>query len=99
MVKNAIENVFCISIIIPVLSHQGVERLNFVKKTKNVSFWQFWAFEIYRIPKNSPASKLKLWQNPDIESIWDFIAFYEYIGSVDLKTGCCQSPTLGELFL
>ena len=38
MVKVAIENVFCISIIIPVLSHQGVERLNFVKKTKKYEF-------------------------------------------------------------
>ena len=44
MVKNAIENVFCISIIIPVLSHQGVERLNFVKKTKKYEFLSILSF-------------------------------------------------------
>ena len=42
---------------------------------------------------------MKIWQNPDIGYIWDFIAFSDYWVYTEPKTVFCPSPTLGELFL
>ena len=72
MVKVAIENVFCISIIIPVLSHQGVERLNFVKKTKKYEFLailSFWNISntqktLFEIQRNALPIKQSALQHP-----------------------------------
>ena len=39
------------------------------------------------------------YDNPDIETEWDFIAEIGYIGLWDHKTGCCPSGNFGQLFL
>ena len=46
MVKVTIENGFCISVKILVPSHQGVKRLNFVKKNEKI--WVFGNFELLK---------------------------------------------------
>ena len=51
-----------------------------------------------RYPGLSRASPGKCEDDPDIEYIWDFIAYFDYRDSMDHKTVFCPTLNPGELF-